>query len=68
MNPLPCPFCNSTHVYPITNYILFEGQICVHCDNCGVWGPPVACDLKHIQASKDKAIEAWNKRYERTNP
>ena len=65
MNPEPCPYCGSTQVYPLTLYILYEGQIAIHCDNCGAWGPPVACDLKHIKESKNKATEAWNKRVEK---
>jgi len=45
-----CPFCG----YVPIGEIGLETDIRIWCDHCGALGPP--------SASKDEAIERWNKR------
>jgi Lar family restriction alleviation protein len=63
-----CPFCGSRTVDPMTNYMVYEGQIGVHCGECGAWGPMVNVDYKHITDCRQKAIELWNRRANDTYP
>jgi Lar family restriction alleviation protein len=64
----PCPFCGGTNIHiPVHD----DGSIFgwVQCLTCECDGPLISEiyveNKRHTAATKEKIIEAWNKRYEK---